>query len=304
MRRTLAPIAAFAYKRPEHIGRMLHSLRRNVDLASSDLYVFCDGPRSPDDNALVDATRSAVRAAAPSHAKIIERNTNAGLAASITEGVTRLTAQYGRVIVLEDDLVVSPFTLRYFNDALTRYQEEERVMHISGYMFPVDAMLPETFFYREATCWGWATWARAWRKFEPDGRKILEHVVRNGMTHEFNVRGSMGFLSMLEAQIAGKVDSWAIRWYGSMWIAGGLALHPGASLVSNLGFDGTGEHCSATSAFDVRLRDGPVERFETQIRESEQALAAMIAYRAKHWGKAPGIAQRARLLFRRIAGRI
>ena len=296
----LAPIAVFAYKRAEHISRLLRSLLANPEHASSDIHIFCDGPRGAADRLEVEETRAAVRAAAPRHAKIVERDINAGLANSIIDGVTRLTGEYGRVIVLEDDLLLSPYTLRYLNDALDRYKDVGKVMHVSAYMFPVRRRLPETFFYREATCWGWATWSRAWSKFERDGRKILDYVQRNAMQYEFDVRRSMGFLDMLRGQIEGRNNSWAIRWYGSMRIADGLALHPGRSLTSNLGFDGTGEHCTETSAFEVELADRPITHFSDTVEESAEALAAMIAYRKKHWGTAPSVLRRAARLLRRL----
>jgi hypothetical protein len=297
----LAPVAIFAYKRPDHTARLLRSFSTNPEHATSPVYVFCDGTRTPQDETDVGHTRQVVRELAPSHAHIIERGANMGLANSIITGVTQLTREHGKAIILEDDLVLAPFALRYFNDALVRYRNEERVMHVSAYMFPVDARLPETFLYREATCWGWATWARAWSKFEPDGKRIRDEVIAREMRYEFDVQSSMGFFGMLEAQIARRIDSWAIRWYGSMRLAGGLALHPGVSLVQNLGFDGTGEHCSENSAFDVRVAKCPVTRFTDRIEEDEKALAAMIAYRRKIWG-APTMKQRARNLLRRIAG--
>lgn len=278
----LAPIAVFAYRRPQHIAALLTSLRTNPEHEKSPIYVFLDGARGEADAEDVARTRTVAREYAPRHAKIIEREANAGLAASIISGVTRLVREYGRVIVLEDDLVLSPFTVRYFNDALERYQGEERVMHVAGYMFPVRAKLPETFFYREASCWGWATWERAWAKFEPDGAKIRDHLLAHNMQFEFDVRGSMGYLEMLEQQIAGLNDSWAIRWYGSVAMAGGLALHPGRSLIANRGLDGTGRHSHETNMFDVQLAQRPVVYFTKQVEEDELALASMIAFRQRH----------------------
>jgi len=303
MSKDLAPIAVFAYNRAEHIARLLRSITANEEHSSSRIYVFCDGPRTPLDITRVRETRARVRELAPPHAEIIERETNTGLASSIIEGVTHLTRDFGCAIVLEDDLVLSPYALRYFNEALVRYRHVDRVMHVSGYMFPVDARLPETFLYREATCWGWATWQRAWKMFEPDGRKIQEYVAAHHMEYEFDVRGSMGFLRMLDEQIAGRVNSWAIRWYGSMRIANGLALHPGVSLVKNLGFDGTGEHCSETSAFEVHLADRPVTQFTDRIEESDEAVAAMVAYRQKMWGQSRRPIERVRAFLRRVVRR-
>jgi hypothetical protein len=274
-----APIAVFVYRRAGHARRMLHSLLQNRLAAESPICIFCDGPRSERDAPEVGQTRAAVSELVPAHARIVERSANLGLARSVIEGVSAMLEEYGEVIVVEDDLVLSPFALDYFNQALERYRNEERVMHVSGYMFPVKAALPEAFFYREATCWGWATWARAWQHFEPDGNRIRRAVLERGERRAFDVEGSIGFFEMLESQIAGRVDSWAIRWYGSLWMRGGLALHPGNSLVRNTGLDGSGEHCGVTSAFDVDLGAAPVRVFPDEVVENADALRAVVAYR-------------------------
>lgn len=276
----LAPIAVFVYKRAEHTRRMLQSLRANPDFARSPVTVYCDGARSADDREAVEATRRIVRELAPA-ARIVERDGNFGLARSIITGVTENCAKYGRVIVCEDDLVFSPFALDYFNDALDFYAGHERVMHISGYMYPVRRQLPKAFLYREGTCWGWATWQRAWEKFEPDARSIMDWVGRNDRRSAFDINDTMYFWQMLTMQAEGRLDSWAIRWYGSIFKNDGLSLHPGRALVANKGHDGTGVHCGATSEFEVELAHEPLPEhaFPTVIAESEAVVRAMMDYR-------------------------
>jgi hypothetical protein len=278
---------------------MLESLRLNAGTQGSPIHVFCDGARSPADAAEVARTRKIVRELAPEGAEVVERDANLGLARSIIAGVSMLADRYGRVVVLEDDLVLSPLALEYFNAALERYRDEQRVMHVSGYMYPVKATLPESFFYREATCWGWATWARAWKYFEPDGKKIRAFIEERNLRREFDAQGSMSFFKMLEQQIGGQIDSWAIRWYGSMRMRDGLALHPGHSLVQNKGYDGSGEHSIRSDVFDVDLGAAPIREFPQSIEESRQALAAVIEYR-----KAVLWRQRAALLRRTMRGLI
>ncbi|MFY9315104.1 MAG: hypothetical protein WAO95_06040, partial [Burkholderiales bacterium] len=229
----------------------------------------------------VREARAAVRALAPAHARIVERDRNLGLAQSVIAGVSEAIAEHGRVIAIEDDLELSPVALDYFNAALERYRDAERVMHVAGYMYPVGQALPETFFYREATCYGWATWARAWRRFEPDGRVIRAVVLERNARPEFDVGGTIDFFGMLENQIAGRTDSWAIRWYGSLWLHRGLALHPGRSLVRNTGFDGSGENSGLSRTWDVELSEDPVTHFAEAIAEDRAAVGAMMAYRRR-----------------------
>ncbi len=286
----LAPIALFVYSRPHHARRSLQSLLSNPEAAISSITVYCDGPRSETEMELVEATRRAVRELAPSGTRVVEREHNHGLANSIIAGVTELCAEHGRVIVVEDDLVLSRTALGFLNMALDRFADEERVMHISAYMFPVRQHLPAAFFYREATCWGWATWDRAWQRFEPNPAVIQEYVTSRGLVSEFNVRDSMYFWEMLGQQSQRRIDSWAIRWYGSMFMHSGLALHPGQSLVRNEGFDGSGVHCVNTSEFEVELSE-VLPALPDEIVESEVAVRAMMEYRsANHPGA--GLVQR------------
>jgi len=276
-----APIVLFVHKRPVHARRVLESLLRQPLAAQSPLTVYCDGARDPAEERAVREARAVVRSLAPAQARIVERERNLGLAASIIGGVSETIEAHGEAIVLEDDLELGPCALEYFNAALERYRGEERAMHVSGYMYPVRAALPESFFYREATCWGWATWARAWRHFEPDARKIRDAVCSRGATRDFDVDGSAEFSIMLDRQIAGTIDSWAIRWYGSLWLHGGLALHPGKSLMRNTGFDGSGVHSGSSRAWDVELATAPVKRFPDRVEEDAAVLPAMVAYRRR-----------------------
>ncbi len=276
-----APLAIFLYKRPMHTDRLLRSLARNPEFASSPVFVFSDGPKTDEDMESVDEVRRICRALTPPGTNVIERCENLGLAGSLIAGITELCDRYGRVIVAEDDLIFSPLALAYYNQALRRYENDEQVMHIAGYMFPVGASLPDTFFYREASCWGWATWKRAWSNFNDDASFLIAEIEKRNLVKRFNIEDSMYYMPMLEKQARGELDSWAIRWYASVLLANGLALHPGRPFVQNEGFDGTGVHCKVTDAYRVKLRNRPVRRWPKRIEEEPRAVRAMIEYRSQ-----------------------
>src|ERR1700722_18639827 len=130
-----APIVIFAYRRPEHLRATLDSLARCKEFASSKIVVFCDGAKTAEDRDAVDATRRVAQAQLGARAEYRFRETNAGLATSIIEGVTEATRRFGRAIVLEDDLQLSANFLAYMNSALKRYEDEPRVLQISGQLF-------------------------------------------------------------------------------------------------------------------------------------------------------------------------
>jgi len=278
-----APIALFVYNRPEHTRRTVEALQRNEGAAESDLFVFADAAQTPEVAASVKKVRNYAGSIEGFRSvRTITRERNFGLANSIVDGVTQICGEYGRVIVLEDDLVTSPHFLRFMNRALETYADDDRVGSVHGYWYPVDAPMPDSFFLRIASSWGWGTWSRAWRLFERDGARLLSELRRRGLTGAFDLDGATPYTRMLEEQIAGKNDSWAIRWDASLFLAGKMSLYPGASLVSNIGFDGSGRHSPVSTAYDHELASTPVSVERLEPVECVEALAALVRYyRAK-----------------------
>lgn len=245
----LAPIALFAYNRPEHVRQTVTALRANPPAAYSDLHIFSDGPSSPGEVATVNEVREYLRTIKGfASVSLYERERNLGLAASVIDGVNRICNASGQVIVVEDDLIVAPCFLGYMNLALNRYRNEPNVMQISGHMFPVDIPVrDDAFFLPFASSWGWATWQRAWKMFDPLCAGYAQLKSDAKRRHAFNMNGAYDYYSMLEAQRAGRVDSWAIRWNLSVFMNDGLVLYPVKSLVENKGFDGSGTHTRGKS---------------------------------------------------------
>jgi hypothetical protein len=271
----LAPIALFVYNRPEHTRRTLQFLQQNELAANSRLFIFSDGPKNAKQAEKVAEVRALIKQVEGfKSVEIIERNSNLGLANSVIRGVSQLMQEFGQAIVFEDDLITSPYTLRYFNDALVRYQKEDQVMHIGAYMYPLPIVeseqLPETFFFRAATSWGWATWARAWQQFNPDVEALMKQFDAEKI-HQFSIEGSMNFWKQMQELKAGKNNSWAIRWYASIFLKGGLTLNPAHSLVSNIGHDGSGVHSGINEIYNVSISPQPVKHFPEHIAEHAAA---------------------------------
>jgi len=173
----LAPVVMFAYSRPDHLRRAVASLLRNPECERTHIHFFCDGPKTPEVQGQVDAVRRCIESVRGfASVTRVYRDRNLGLAESVIDGVTRVVGQYGRVIVLEDDLILSPLFLRFMNAALDAYQTDAQVASIHGYCYPTRMPLPDTFFIRGADCWGWATWQRAWQHFEPNGQLLLDQL--------------------------------------------------------------------------------------------------------------------------------
>lgn len=244
----------FAYKRPEHLRRTLTALLNCEAVEQTPITVFIDGPQSPRDTAAVAATRGVAEQLLGSTATIEVAETNRGLARSITSGVSRLVEEHGRIIVLEDDLEVSRGFLSYMNMALDLYAENDNVFQISGHMFDVPEFRSRTraLFLPFTTTWGWATWARAWRLYDPSAEGWQTLLADRRQRLLFDLNGAYPYAAMLYRQMRAGTDSWGIRWYWAVFKAGGLCVFPPRSLVRNWGYDGTGTHGSGVVAeFDA-----------------------------------------------------
>lgn len=242
---TTAPVALFVYNRPWHTRKTVEALLINDGAADTPLYVFSDGPRNEAASPAVAQVRSYIRELAGFRSiTVVERESNYGLARSIIDGVSMLCEKFGSVIVIEDDLVLAPVFLRYLNASLERYRDQSQVMQISGYMFPVEVGADtDSFFLPFTTSWGWGTWARAWRDFDPNMSGLGKLSADKHLREQFNLGGAYDYYGMLQKQLRGEVDSWAIRWYLSVFMKRGLTLYPARTLVRNIGFDGSGTHC-------------------------------------------------------------
>lgn len=286
-----APILLFVYNRPEHTRRVIESLKANAEAANSELFIYADQARSETDIQQVSEVRRLIRSTDGfKQVTVIEREKNWGLARNVIDGVTTQVNAHGRVIVLEDDLVVAPHFLRFMNDALEMYKNEEKVGHIQACDFTKDPSLPDTFLIRWTGSWGWATWERAWKHFNPDGKELLSRLEERHLTRYFDFNGNYPFTRMLRRQIAGKNNSWAIRWNASLFLDGILSLNVGKSLVQNTGFDGSGTNCGGGGLYasDLWMNPLPVSPI-SPVEEDKEARKVFERYYRRtncFWAKA------------------
>jgi len=261
----------------------LEALAVNELAAESDLTIFCDGPRTEKEMVKTNAVRDIARTTSGFFSvAVVYRENNWGLAKNITNGVTDIIAAYGRVIVLEDDLVTSPYFLRYMNIGLDLYADDPQVASIHGWCFPHTVENPpETFFLRGADCLGWATWKRAWALFEPNPEILRAELRQRKLTHAFNCNNSYDYMGMLRAHRGGVLISWAVRWRATAFIHDMYTLHPGRSLVQHIGGDGHGTNVGTTDLLDVVLTDRPI-LVEKQTPQEDAAMRqADMAFHSK-----------------------
>ena len=279
------PIAIFCFNRLEHLVKTIEALRQNAMAENSPLFIFSDGARNDIEREAVVAVRKYIDSIEGfGSINIIQRETNYGLAKSIITGVNFVFKSFDRIIVLEDDMISSPHFLRYMNEALDMYAQDDRVACIHGYTYPCEIELPETFFLKGADCWGWGTWRRGWDLFCEDGQLLLEKIESRNLQNEFNFDGSFRYTKMLRDHIIGKNDSWAIRWHASLFLQDKLCLYPGRSLIHNIGNDNSGTHSQHSQIFDTRLSNSRIDISNIVVSISEPSRQAFIKYFRKVHG--------------------
>jgi hypothetical protein len=239
-----APIAIFVYRRFDLIDSFLDNLELCSGFNHSEIFIYSDGAKDAASEQDVERVRYSVKSRLRSNMRLVEAQENCGLAASIMTGVTELCSKYGRAIVLEDDLVFSKNILEWFNSSLDAYENEASVMQISGHVFgrPAGASGHVGFFAPITTSWGWATWARAWKEFDPEAAGSAELHSDRRLRRKFDFNGAYPFFRMLQRQQRGEISSWAIRWYWSVFRAKGVVLYPPQTLVINIGNDERATH--------------------------------------------------------------
>jgi hypothetical protein len=273
--RARTPIAVFTYNRPLHTQRALAALARCGRLEECSLYIYCDGANNIAAAKDVASVREVARDwAARLGAEVVERTENLGLARSVVAGVTELCDRFSRVIVLEDDLVVSPDFLNFMLQSLDKYEHEPSVYQVGGHMHPIDYH-PQTdaFLLPRIESWGWATWARAWRAFDWNATEVSSLFSDKQTRYRFDLGGSYPYVRMLRERLAGKNDSWGILWYWSVFRADGLVVYPRTSLVWNGGFDGSGVHCAGTEVY----RDDAPSALRAPVLPAHVAFPSSVA---------------------------
>ncbi|MBS1531721.1 MAG: glycosyltransferase [Bacteroidetes bacterium] len=254
-----APILLFCYKRLECLRDTVNALKNCVLASESELYVFSDGAKSEKDRQKVDAVRGYIRDITGfKKITIKESEKNRGLAASIIQGVTEVINISGSVIVLEDDLVVSRNFLAYMNQGLDHYHADKRIFSMAGYTIPM--RIPETYpydvyFLPRASSWGWASWKDRWETIDWSVSDFAEFSQNRQKIREFNKGGSDMF-TMLKKQMAGQIDSWAIRWCYHQFKVQTYTVFPTSSKVHNEGFTSDATNMHVYNRYHTELDKG------------------------------------------------
>ena len=280
----LAPIILFVYNRPEHTLKTLEALSKNILAPECKLYIFSDGVKNTQ-NASNLSSVNRVREIIKQNkwckeVVIVEQKINKGLAASIKTGVTEIVEKYGSVIVLEDDLITSPYFLNYMNAALNFYQNYLSVFSISAYTYPLKKMeIPrdynfDVFVGLRNSSWGWATWKNRWEKIDWNVSAYNQVKEIPAIKEALN-RGGDDVFDLLEMQQTGKLNIWSIQFTIAHFINHAVSIIPTKSYVNNIGHDGSGENCHiSTSLQNLELNTQSNPKFLDILYQDKRIINA------------------------------
>lgn len=268
----LAPIVLFVYNRPWHTQRTVEALQKNELAAESDLFIFADGPK---ENATEEQKEKIRQVREYIHQitgfkqiTIHESAQNIGCANSIIAGISSVLREHEKIIVVEDDIVTSKYFLKFMNEALDFFENDERIFSVSGYTYPSKTMeIPKNYkndiylSYRHGA-WGWGTWKNRWETVDWEVADFADFLNNKNLQNAFN-RGGADMSGMLKAQMKGKIDAWDIRLDYSLFKQDRFNIRPVKSLVNNVGLDNSGTHTGTDTRLINHLDNNWLPRIET-----------------------------------------
>lgn len=252
----LAPIVLFTFNRLEHTKETINALKKNYLASESELFIYSDGARNELEKVKINDLRIYLRGIDGfKKITIIESEKNMGLAKSVINGVTDIINKYKKIIVLEDDLITSKYFLCYMNESLNMFKSREDIWSIAGYSPNINICKKyndDIYLTKRGCSWGWATWKDRWDSIDWDIADYIQFKKSRKLKKEFNVSGS-DMSPMLDDQMNGRINSWAIRWCYNQFKQNKLTVYPKISMVKNIGTDLSGTHSSKTSKYDVNI---------------------------------------------------
>jgi len=252
----LAPIVLFVYNRPEHTRRTVESLISNTLANKSRLFIFSDGAKNDTELKKVNTVRDYIKTIKGfDKIEIVAREMNFGLANSVIKGVDEIFRLYDKAIVMEDDMISSPYFLKFMNDVLIMFENNYSIYSVTGYTFPIK--IPDNYNHPlylapRASSWGWGTWRDRWKKVDWESKDFDDFINDKFKVNNFN-KGGDDLTRMLKNSIEGKIDSWAVKWTYAHFLNNAFCVYPVKSRIKNIGADASGMHTNKTKKYDVEL---------------------------------------------------
>ena len=280
----MTPVVLFVYNRPLHTKEVLQSLSDCMYAKEVILYIFSDAPKNEKAVETVQQVRSIIADEKWKNCFheviVIEAEKNKGLATSVITGVTQVVDKHGQVVVIEDDNRVAKDFIDYMRRGLEFYRDNPQIGSIGAFKIPF--ALPkdyqhDVFLMGRSTSYAWATWKDRWDLIDwdvSDYETFRNNRKERARFDEYGADRS----HMLDAQMQGRIDSWAIRFSYAMFKHNLFAILPVQTRVENTGFDGTGVHNGKKNKrfiarIDPDMKPAEFENVELDLRIKKRYAA-------------------------------
>ncbi|MCR9200690.1 MAG: hypothetical protein NXI04_18800 [Planctomycetaceae bacterium] len=246
------PVLFLVFNRPDLTSRTLSAIRK---AQPKQLFIAADGPREevPGEDELCGRTREAASQVDwECEVKTLFREENLGCELAVSQAITWFLKQVDSGIILEDDCVPDVSFFNYCGELLSRYASAQDVMAITGNNFQDgrSATNSDYYFSKYLHCWGWATWSRAWARYDHDlSGSSIESVAAK---YSAGAAEKAYWADKFKRVKANTINTWATRWLYSIWLHEGLVATPNVNLVSNIGFDERATHTSTGDSVPSR----------------------------------------------------
>ena len=273
----LSPILFLVFNRPAPTAQVFAAIRA---ARPPRLYVAADGARSnrPGEEQRCEQTRRVATAVDwPCEVKTLFREKNLGCKQAVSQALDWYFECEEEGVVLEDDCVPDPSFFRYCDELLEYHRNDDRVALISGDNFQFGRMYGESSYYFSRYChiWGWASWRRAWRRYDRDINAWPAFRDNGGLERVFGTRPRevRYWRRILDEVHQGKIDTWDYQWNFAVWAQSMLTILPQKNLVKNIGFGVDATHTTGRSKFaDMRA-----EKLDFPLRHPSSFETAAIA---------------------------
>jgi hypothetical protein len=261
-------VVIFTYDRPDHLERLLYTYYKNQISVLLPTTIYMDAPKSSEaKKAQIKTTKIINRYNDVfKNIKLIKRKINLGSKMNIITGITESFDNFKKLIILEDDLVLSENFLEFLSVCLEYFEGSEYVYHISGCSLIENTPTLDPYFTKYMNCWGWGTWKDKWQQLCPSSRSY-KYDMNKDEIYNFNFDNSHDFHRQLYENRKGMISTWAILWYACIFKNDGLCLSPGISLVDNKGNDGSGERHGKVMPIPF-VDQKPSMQFPSEIEEN------------------------------------
>lgn len=283
--RVMVPVLIVTYDRIEHLKRTITSLRSNIYAEQTDLFVASDYQRTESEADKVAAVRTYLKSVDGfKSVTVFERETNFGVVENSNSALRFIFERYDRFIIMNDDLVTAPGFLKFTNEALDKYGNNEMIFSVTGYCPPI--RIPSTypydaFFLARMSAWGCAMTKERYDSVREISRKEYDDFVANKhLSRAFVNGGGDDLLPMLKKVACGSLEAWDVRCMYTQFMKNQYTIYPTQSLILNIGFDGTGMHCGRTDKFNVTLSDKLNFSFPDDVVVNREIVDANREFRA------------------------